>query len=325
MHRFFLILFVGTVLLLAGWSSTSKKPSEHVGWTVPTVVADTNRTSPIPIESCRKYGDFREKRKLTSGNVGSLHELTCRWAAQEELSINPRTLPSYIQTSTDSLQLDENMLAYGVGMRPLRDSSEGIYCPVYFVAETDDSLFHYEVQNFETKNRYRVQRSMRALRPIEVPAASAQYIWFEVGVTSIDQEDRSRGESWTGHILTYDAKQGVRYLSRTPVRSEVYKPNGELQSLYQLDVSVPEPGLMKIEKRTYKGKTRTVNWNTQIGLHVIDSVATDKRTWDGYRPSRYTRSYVVVVDSNADAWDRKSRYVRVVSPEEMRKHTSPSH
>lgn len=313
MSRYLLIALVSVAFLLSGGLSTPNASTGYGTRASPMPAVDTGRTSPIPIKSCRGYEEYQEGRKWDYGKIESLHEMVCWWAVDErQLSLSPEVLPSYVKTSQDSLQLGD-MLAYGAELDPQTSSSETqrLY---FFVAEVGDSLYHKSVMGFEPRKDVQTNIRVRGLRPIEVPGASTQYIWFETATTASDRDDSSKTESWRGHVFTYDDRRGVRFLSYAPVRSEVYEENGELSALYQLDVSVPKPGLMKIEKRVYKGKTKSRGWVDWIGLHVIDPEATEKRTYD-LMPT--TGSYVMVDSTEANSWDRESKYVRVVPPSKM--------
>lgn len=324
MSRYLLVALVSAAFLLSGGVSTPNAPTSHRTRASLMPAVDTSRTSPIPIKSCRKYKGFRNLQKW--GSIDSVHELTCRWIKQKKelgiypknaLPLDPETLPSYVETSEDSLQFD-NMVAYGFEISPPRKPWT-VKRSYFLVAEVGDSLYHKNVMGFEPRKDVQTNIRVRGLRPIEVPGASTQYIWFEVATKSSNRNDSSKTESWTGHVFTYDGRRGVRFLSYAPVRSEVYKENGELSGLYQLDVSVPEPGLMKIEERTYKGKIKNRGWVDWIGLHVIDPEVTEKRKYDAM-PT--TGSYVVIESTKADAWDRESKYVKVVSPSKMDEYTS---
>jgi len=150
---------------------------------------------------------------------------------------------------------------------------------LYLVAEVGDSLFYSEVQRaHEGGNPESLQ--VRSIRPIEVEGAESQYIWYEhAEITRGDKDPSSIYEVWEGHIFAHDEQRGMRRLHKAPVRAEARKGD-EVLGVTQWDVSVPEPGIMKIEPRLEKGGDVSLAPREWLGKHMIDRSATSKREVD---------------------------------------------
>ncbi len=75
-------------------------------------------------------------------------------------------------------------------------------------------------------------------------------------------------------MLSYDRERGVRYLRGSVVRREV-RHDGAFYGAAQLDVSVPEPGIMEVSERVRRGAdvTKGYGWYDWMGTYVIDSSA----------------------------------------------------
>jgi hypothetical protein len=264
-------------------SNRKGKASETVSEAHPPVATDTVAPAPIKAKPCNSYTWFQanagnwESEGYTTGiggTLSSLHELTCKWAAyQRGLNLDSTRLPEYVRPLGDSLRLPGGALAYNVRMTDSTQSDS--YNVLYFVAEVEDSLFYRRVDEQYYNPDAEQSWQIRALRSLDVPKASAQYVWLEYNSIAVNREDGDRhvSESWTGHIYTYDDGRGFRFLQWAPIRSEIRK-NGKLIGAKQWDVSVPEAGYMRVEKRLEKGKDLTLeppeHW---LGLHVIDSTA----------------------------------------------------
>lgn len=247
-------------------------------------------TAPIEDKSCNSYGWFRDQTReywksedygpLPGTYVASLHELTCKWAAyQRGLSFGSTRLPKYVRPMGDSLQLGEEVLAYGVKMVELGASLPNN--ELYFVAEVADSLFYREIQE-ERPGRRPSKISVRALRELGVPGAESQYIWFETNYYGEDEIDGVKWTTrrWRGYVFTYDKRRGMRYLQHVPIRLEREK-EGQFHGVRQLDVSIPEPGVMVVKERLQRGAkvTRGMGWHQWLGPHVIDTSATDNESF----------------------------------------------
>jgi len=207
------------------------------------------------------------------------------WAAyQRGLSLDSTRLPKYVQPTGDSLRLGKDILAYGVKMTPA-DPERLDPNDLYLVAEVADSLFYRRVGDARPyKNDSPSTVRIRAMRLIDVPGAESQYFWVEVETQTVSKEKSSTSieTDWDGHIFTYDRRRGMRYLHHAPVREEL-KKDGELVGAQQWDVSVPEPGIMKVEPRLRRGKVRPGRGNVRLanrnwlGKHVIDPTVSPKR------------------------------------------------
>lgn len=234
-----------------------------------TVRSDT--THPIPVRPCEtrttsqnseeENGDSSEK---TEDKISSLHELTCRWAIANDLRTDSTRLPKYVRPTGDTLRLSDEALIYLVEMdSPFEDRGDTYFEDEYLVGEVGDSLF------------YEGYVSVRGMWEVEVPGTDTRYIWLE----SVRSNSDSTEVTWWGRIFTYDRQRGIQYAARAPVRFEMFE-DGESIGHVQVDVSIPEPGIMKIEWREVELPTRLAtrsNFHNWIGPHVIDTTETDKR------------------------------------------------
>jgi len=254
--------------------------------TGPAERTDTTDRPPIPLEPCTKYewflpseGDGKPKiRTIQSRYIESLHALTCQWATMtQELSLDSTQLPKYARPTGDTLQLEDGPMAYAVEMVQLRKEPTSTPHELYFVAEVGDSLYYKEVEKAAPHHGgpFSSHLRVRSLRPLDVPKAESQYIWFEYARFGEKEQtgDLVTWEHWKAHIFTYDRHRGFRHLQWVPIRREE-RTNGELIGAKQWDASMPEAGYMRVEKRLEKGKDLTLeppeHW---LGLHVIDSTA----------------------------------------------------
>lgn len=305
-------LLWGALLFSGMGTSTDGGPGESPRFRAQPVELATARpdtTQPITAKPCSVDISYRDEglhgNEITENynDMGdyvapSLHNLTCRWAQSYGHSTDPARLPKYVQPTGDSLQLSENALLYIVRMSsPSREDREA-----YLVAEVEDSLAYTHT----AAGKY-----LRDVREVEVPSTNTRYIWVEtVYISTVD----SSQVRWRGHIFTYDRKRGIRYAARAPVRFEMFE-EGESIGYTQVDVSIPRPGIMKIDWRDIPESDRLPtslatqsNFHNWVGLHVIDRSETDKRE---YQEMPTTGSYVVVDSANATAWDRQSEYVMI--------------
>jgi hypothetical protein len=268
--------------------------------------AHSDTTQPIAVKPCSVDTSYRtvqlhgneitdSYRSMGYYVAPSLHNLTCRWARSYGHSTDPARLPKYVQPTGDSLKLSENALLYIVRMVPPSDEDK----KAYLVAEIGDSLSYTHAHT---------DKELRALREVEVPGTGTRYIWLEYA----DPSDSTVW--WWGRIFTYDQQRGIRYAARAPVRFEMFE-DGESIGYTQVDVSIPRPGIMKIDWRDIPESDRLPtslatqsNFHNWIGLHVIDRSETNKRE---YQEMPTTGSYVVVDSANATAWDRQSEYVMI--------------
>lgn len=259
-----------------------------------TTAGDTTRPPSIEAKPCSVHATYRNReqaflpyRPVRQDVVPSLHEFTCRWAVGNNLSLDPQRLPEYVRPVGDSLELEDGTLVYAVEMVELKEKPSSTLHKLYFVADVRDSLYYQEIDHAAPHHpgTYFSRLRVRSVRPLEVPKAETQYIWFEYA--KLGEKEKNNGlaswEEWKAHIFTYDRSRGFRHLQWTPIRKEVQQ-NGKLIGAKQWDVSVPEAGVMLIEPRLQKGKDLTLeppeHW---IGTHVIDSSATDVDP----RPSRH--------------------------------------
>jgi len=148
-----------------------------------------------------------------------------------------------------------------------------------FVAEVGDSLFYTDfARSHVDGNPESLQ--VRSIRPIDVDSTPTQYIWYEYAeITRGDKDPTSVYEQWIGRILAYDPRRGMRSLHKAPVRAEARKGD-EVLGVKQWDVSVPEPGIMRIQPRLEKGGDVSLAPRGWLGKHVIDRSATSKREVD---------------------------------------------
>ncbi|WP_146110002.1 hypothetical protein [Salinibacter sp. 10B] len=242
---------------------------------VRTVPPDT--AHPIPAKPCSVDTSYRTvqlyENEITDSyrSMGhyvapSLHNLTCRWAQSYGHSTDPGRLPKYVQPTGDSLRLTENVLLYIVRMAPPSGENK----KAYLIAEIGDSLSYTHAHK---------GKELRTLREVEVPGTDTRYIWLEY----VDPASDSTEVRWWGRIFTYDRQRGIQYAARAPVRFEMFE-DGESIGYVQVDVSIPEPGIMKIEARDIPDSetlptrlNRRSNFHKWIGRHVIDTTETDKR------------------------------------------------
>lgn len=314
------LLLWGLVLFSGIETSNNAGSGELPPFPVQPVEVETARpdtTHPIPVKPCNVVDTsyrrgLREDLEITEGyrSMGeyvapSLHNITCRWAMGYGHSTDPDRLPTYVQPtkdyvepSDDSLRLGEDALLYFVWLTPTPNKRSGT---IYLVAEAGDSLAYTHTAS----GKY-----LRDVREVEVPGTDTRYIWLE----TVDPSSDSTMVRWRGQIFTYDRQRGIRYAARAPVRFEIFE-NGKSVGYDQLDVSIPQPGIMKIEWRDIPESDRLPtrlatqsNFQNWVGLHVIDRTETDRRE---YQEMPTTGSYVVVDSANATAWDRQSEYVMI--------------
>ncbi|PQJ33965.1 hypothetical protein BSZ35_04480 [Salinibacter sp. 10B] len=270
-------------------------------------------SQPIPVRACNVDTSYRDgglyKNEITRNYAfmgdyvaSSLHELTCRWAQSYGHSTDPARLPEYVQPTGDSLRLSENALLYIVRMA----SPNGENSTAYLIAEVGDSLSYTHTYT---------GKELRALREVEVQDTETRYIWLEAVRSDVDSSKKEI--RWRGHIFTYDRERGIQYAARAPVRFELFE-DGESIGHVQVDVSIPEPGIMQIEWRETELPPRLgtqSNFRKWIGAYVIDSTETRKQ-------SAVDRHGVLVVDSaHATAWDRQSEHVLVKPSDQLDRYT----
>lgn len=279
---------------------------------VEAVPAPQDTTKPIPASPCNVVDTsyrkgLREDAEITEGYrsmgeyvASSLHNLTCRWVTEYGYNPDPARLSEYVQPTSDSLRLSEDFLLYVVRLDSIASKKEGI---PYLVAEIGDSL---------TYTHTAAGKYLRDIREVKVPGTNTRYIWVETIRSNVGSSQKEVG--WWGHIFTYDQQRGIRYAARAPIRYEIFE-NGTSIGYTQVDVSIPRPGIMKIDWRDIPESDRLPtrlatqsNFHNWIGLHVIDRSETDKRE---YQEMPTTGSYVVVDSANATAWDRQSEYVMI--------------
>lgn len=249
------------------------------------VVSDTSNRSVVDSKACTRYRWFREhkisKWEEASFPVGrhghkeSLHELTCRWvASQHALSLDSTRLPKYVRPVGDSIRLSGDALAYPVKMVQLQQKPVADANILYYVAEVGDSLYYREIEEARPKDFDPSKVSVRSHRLLDVAETKSKYIWFEYAKSqqSDDSGTPTSIEEWKAHVFSYDKSRGMRHLAFTAIRREVRK-NGKFHGARQLDVSIPEAGLMDVEERLQKGAkvTRGMAWHRFLGRHVIDT------------------------------------------------------
>jgi len=242
------------------------------------ISAVNTRDTLIASEPCRIHPAYRNRadayvpyKPVLDGTAASLHDLVCRWAVDEDLSIDSTRLPRYVRVISDTLRLAEDAFAYAVRMIPTEDAPSYVPNNIFFVGQVGDSLYYRDFGDERPDSRNPSRITIRDMRFMDVPGAKTQYFWVETEVNSThvsSDRDTTEWTSWKGHILTYDASRGIRYLQSSSVRGEKYV-NGEFQGMEQWDVSVPEPGIMVVTVRERKG---TMRWAPldQLGRHVID-------------------------------------------------------
>ncbi len=250
--------------------------------------SDTTRPRPIDVKPCSVHATYRNRENaflpyepVRDDVVPSLHEFTCRWAVGNDLSIDSTRLPTYVRPVGDSLRVGD-ALAYSVEMAA-PDTLD--YKDLYFVAEVGDSLFYKDIMRMRPDGRTQSAK-VRSIRPIDVEGAESQYIWYEyAGFAKGEGHPTPVYEEWAGHIFSYDPRRGMRHLHFAPVRTEA-RTGDTVHGVRQWDVSVPEPGIMKIEPRLKKGDDVKIAPREWLGKHVIDRSATTKREVEaraGYR------------------------------------------
>lgn len=241
--------------------------------------SDTTDSYAIAIKPCSVHETYRNRdemgppyRPAQQEVVPSLHEFTCRWAVGNEVSIDSMRLPMYVRAVGDSLRMGD-ALAYSVKMAAPEHLD---YTDLFFVAEVGDSLFYADIERaFEGGNPESL--TVRSICPIDVDSTSTQYIWYEYAeITRGEKDSTSVYERWIGRILAYDDRRGMRSLHKAPVRAEARK-GGKVLGVTHWDVSMPEPGMMKIEKRLKKGGDVSLAPPDWLGRYVIDESATSKR------------------------------------------------
>ena len=246
------------------------------------ISAVNTRDTLIASEPCRIHPAYRNRadayvpyKPVLDGTAASLHDLVCRWAVDEDLSIDSTRLPSYVRVMSDTLRLAEDAFAYAVHLRPPADAPPHIPTTLYVVAQVGDSLYYRDLIDTDPR-RNRSVGSIRALRLLEVPGSNAQYFWVETKRVATSTSDRLTRtvERWYGNVLTYDRERGVRYLRGSVVRREV-RHDGAVHGAAQLDVSIPEPGIMEVGERLRRGAdvTKGYGWYDWMGVYVIDSSA----------------------------------------------------
>ena len=252
------------------WSSSNTSSS---------VVADTIQPNRIAVASCLEYEGFQEHGveyrpyKPSMGYVQSPHELACRWAASQDLSIDSTRLPRYVEVMSDTLRLAEDAFAYVVRMTPTEDAPS--YSPhhIYFVANIADSLYYRDFGKVRRSGPSPHRTWIRSMRTFDVSNAASQYIWVETGSRLAHSNDSTTiTERWKGNILTYDTRRGIRYLKNTPIRAERIV-NGETVGMEQWDIAVPEPGIMEVSVRERRGERVVLAPLEWLGPHIIDPEA----------------------------------------------------
>lgn len=245
--------------------------------------ADTIRRDIVPVASCLGYPGFQEHGsdyrpyKPSMGYVSSAHELTCRWGASQDLSVDSTQLPRYVEAMNDTLRLAADAVAYAVRLTPTAEGPGYIPNSIYLVAEVGDSLYYRDLGEERPRNRNASNVAVRDLRFIRVPGAETQYFWLETEFHNLFHTDTTRvvTNGWRGRIFTYDESRGVRHLKGLPIRVEEFV-NGEYQGMEQWDVVVPEPGIMEVSVRKREGSVHLRSLDL-LGRHVIDTTATDER------------------------------------------------
>lgn len=251
---------------------------------------DTSRQRIIPAKPCTVYDwligpDENGETKLRSIShryIGSLHELTCQWAAMKhDLSLDSTQLPRYVETMSDTLRLSTNATAFAVQFRPSGNEDVPYQKNLFLVANVADSLYYRRLKTVYTSFDQRSSLSVRGLRTLEVPGATQTYIWVEVEDRSVARETVSQDSlpaseyrQWFGYVFAYDRIRGLRYLldGVVPIRVEDIRA-GETVGVMQWDVSIPEPGIMEVVPRTHWGQDLPPRPRGWLGAHVIDSSA----------------------------------------------------
>lgn len=276
-------------------------------------VTDTIDPSPIEAKSCAVYDWFYAAENgwesegygpLPGTHYASLHELTCKWAAyQHGLSLDSTRLPKYVRPIGDSLRIGKEVLAYSVEMVQLEEHPSNVQHTLYFVAELSDSLYYKEITDTAPHDpSYPDTVAVRSLRPLDVPQAEVQYLWFEYAKFGTStQNGGSTWERWYARVLTYDRRRGMRHLTGVPIRYEKTK-NGEFYGVRQLDVRIPKAGIMEVEERLQRGAnlTKGMGWHRVTGTHVIDPTATSKREVEA------EAGYPIIIDTTeVENWREK--------------------
>jgi hypothetical protein len=204
-------------------------------------------------------------------------------------------LPKYVRPVGDSLRIAD-LLAYSVKMAAPKKLD---FKELIFVAEVGDSLFYTDFSRAHVDGNPE-SLQVRSIRPIDVDSASTQYVWYEYAeITRGDEDTTSVYERWIGRILAYDPRRGMRSLHKAPVRAEARK-GGKVLGVTQWDVSMPEPGIMKIEKRLKKGGDVSLAPREWLGRHVVDRSATSKREVEA------EAGYTTIIDTTeVENWREK--------------------
>lgn len=276
----------GTSTILRGNSRVTNQMALSIGT---RTISDTIDRPVVDPKACTQYQWFREHEVSKwedasfpigrNGNMESLHELTCRWTTgQRTLSLSPSRLPKYVRPMGNSIRLSDDVLAYPVQMVQLREGPTARANTLYYVAEVGDSLYYREIADARPKNFDPSTVSVRAHRLLDVAEAEAKYIWFEYAKSqkSDDSGTPTSIEEWNAHVFSYDASRGMRHLAFTAIRREERK-NGEFHGARQLDVSIPQAGIMDVEERLQQGAkvTKGRAWNRFLGRHIIDTTVVD--------------------------------------------------
>ena len=250
---------------------------------LPASKEDTTRPTLIEVKPCSVHAAYRNRDQIVGpygvgrdGIASSLHGFTCRWAADEKLSLDSTRLPEYVRPLGDSLRLSEDVLTYSVEMVQLKDYPSVDRHTLYFVAEVGDSLYYDEITKAAPHSPNPSSFSLRSLRPLDVPGAESHYIWFEYAESGRDTQGEKveTVNRWSASVFTYDSKRGMRHLTGVPIRIEM-KKDGRLHGVRQLDVRIPEAGLMEVTERLQRGAniTKGMGWHRVLGKHIIDSTA----------------------------------------------------
>jgi len=251
------------------------------------VEEDTTDPAPIEARPCNSYSWFQPNKGnwesegyvggIGGSSLSSLHEMTCKWAAyQRGLSLDSTRLPKYVRPIGDSLRLPGGVLTYSVEMVQLKDYPSVDRHTLYFVAEVGDSLYYDEITKAAPHSSNPSSFSLRSLRPLNMPGAESHYIWFEYAESGRDTQGEKveTVNRWSASVFTYDSKRGMRHLTGVPIRIEM-KKDGRLHGVRQLDVRIPEAGLMEVTERLQRGAniTKGMGWHRVLGKHIIDSTA----------------------------------------------------
>lgn len=268
--------------LLEGGSEEAVHAAATLNGFTNQIVDDTTRPPPIEAKPCSVHATYLNREEIgppyrpaRQEVVPSLHEFTCRWAVGNELSIDSTQLPKYVRPVGDSLRLADDALAYGVTMIPRKEGPTHDPSVLYFVSEVGDSLYYKEIERARPLAFSPSRVHVRSLRPLEVSKAKAQYIWLEHALIRESRADSTVTlVEWRANVFTYDGRRGVRHLKMVPIRYEERKGERVL-GVRQLDVRLPQAGIMEVEERLQKGAhvTKGMDWHHRLGRHVIDPKA----------------------------------------------------